>query len=499
MSNIQIRNLTFGYDLQGINLFEETDVTIDSSWKLGLVGRNGRGKTTFLKLLLGQLPYKGRITYQESFRYFPQPIADKKQLTFTVLETMADFEQWQIEKELNLLKVDPDVLWRQFDTLSGGEQTKVLLALLFVDDVHFPLIDEPTNHLDIVGRQQVADYLKAKKQGFIVVSHDRLFIDEVVDHILSIERSQIVLYQGNFSVYEDQKKQRDAYELEQNEKLQKEIERLKQTAREKAAWSKEREGDKYGKPNQKGSGSIGDTGFIGARAARTMKRSKAIEHRLEGQIEEKEGLLKDIEQTELLRLKFEPTYHKRLIEVNNLQLSYDGRPLFKPITFQLNKGDRLAIIGPNGSGKSSLLAYLLGHFKGKVTGEIVRPDRLTISLVRQNYEDNKGTLQAFAKEQQLDYQQLLMNLRQLGTDRFVFENRIEDMSMGQRKRVEMAKSLVTPAELFLWDEPLNYLDVFNQEQLEQAIQAENPTMVIIEHDEVFIERVATKKIILEKP
>src|SRR5699024_9041227 len=114
--------------------------------------------------------------------------------------------------------------------------------------------------------------------------------------------------------------------------------------------------------------------------------------------------------------------------------------------------------------------------------------------VRQNYEDNHGTLQEFSDKNHLSYQEFLNNLHKLGLERKVFQTRIEDMSMGQRKRVEIAKSLATPAELYIWDEPLNYLDVFNQEQLEEVIQLVEPTMLVVEHDAQFLENIGTKKI-----
>lgn len=500
MSKIEIKNLTFGFDAQAVNLFEQANLTLDANWKLGLIGRNGRGKTTLLKLLMGQLPFHGTIEHQLNFTYFPQKVADKSQLTYYVLQELSEFEQWKIERELNLLQVDPEVLWREFASLSGGEQTKVLLALLFVDDVNFPLIDEPTNHLDILARQQVAEYLRNKRQGFIVVSHDRSFVDEVVDHILSIEKSQLILYQGNFSVYEEQKELRDKYEQEQNLKLKKEIGRLKQTAAEKAEWSRNREGDK-----SKKRGAFIDTesrrvnqGAVGADAARTMKRSKAIVKRMEDQATEKEKLLKDIEYIDPLQMNFQPTHHKTLLKVEDLVLGYGGKPLFAPISFEIKQGQRVAIQGPNGSGKSSIIKFLMGQFDGEVSGALQRPQNLAISYVRQNYEDNRGTLQEFAETHCLAYQDLLNNLRKLGIERNVFANHIEKMSMGQRKRVELAKSLAAPAELYIWDEPLNYLDVFNHEQLEEVIKEVQPTMLIVEHDETFLKNVATQIIKLEK-
>jgi lincosamide and streptogramin A transport system ATP-binding/permease protein len=495
MSKIELKHVTFGFDSQATLLFDQADLTIDTQWKLGLIGRNGRGKTTLLNILQGKLPYSGQVLHQLEFLYFPQPLKNKEQLTYYVLQEISDFEQWEIERELNLLKVDPEILWREFTTLSGGEQTKVLLALLFINDQYFPLIDEPTNHLDQAGRRQVAAYLKKKQQGFIVVSHDRSFVDEVVDHILSIEKSQLELYQGNFSVYEEQKQRKDAYEFAQNEKLKKEVSRLKKTAAEKAEWSRSKEQDKYGKASEKGSGAIYDTGFIGARAARTMKRSKAIANRMQAQLSEKEQLLKDIEYIDPLTMNAQASHHQRLITVENLSLGYD-QPLFMPISFELKQGERIALNGANGSGKSSIIRFLLGQFAGEHTGECVMPQQLKISYVRQNYEDNRGTLLEFSKEQGLDYQEFLNNLHKLGMERSVFHNRIEHMSMGQRKKVEVAKSLAQPAELYIWDEPLNYLDVFNQEQLEELILSVKPSMLLVEHDQTFLAKIATQVILL---
>lgn len=496
MSNIEIKDLTFGFDAMADVLFDHTDLVIDTQWKLGLIGRNGRGKTTLLQLLLGKYAYSGTINHQLEFTYFPQKVVDQTQLTYDCLQELAVFDLWEMERELNLLQTDPEILWRPFASLSGGEKTKALLALLFVDDQYFPLIDEPTNHLDITARQQVADYLKAKKSGFIVVSHDRSFVNEVVDHVLSIEKSQLILYQGNFATYEQQKEQRDRYEQEQNYKLKKEINRLQQTAAQKAEWSRGREKDKQGKPTQKGSGAIYDTGAIGARAARTMKRSKAITNRMEQKAEEKKDLLHDIEYVDSLTMNYQSSYHKQLLKVENLQLSYTEQPLFAPISFEIKQGQRLAIQGANGSGKSSIIQYLLGKFSGQASGQATFAHDLSISYVRQNYEDNRGTLQEFAQAHHLVYEDLLNNLHKLGLERNVFANRIEKMSLGQRKRVELAKSLATPAELFIWDEPLNYLDVFNHKQLEEVIKSVQPTMLVVEHEVTFLENIATKIIYL---
>lgn len=497
MSTIKITNLTFGFDKQVDLLFEQANLTIDSSWKLGLVGRNGRGKTTLLQLLLGNYAYQGTIQFPLRPVYFPTNLAETNQLTYYALLEAADFELWELEREMNLIQLDPQLLWQPYSTLSGGEQTKVLLALLFTQEDFFPLIDEPTNHLDLPGRQHVADYLQ-QKDGFIVVSHDRQFLNQVTDHTLAIEKSQLVLYQGNFATYEEQKQLRDAFELAQNRKIKKEVGRLKKTAAEKAEWSRSRETDKYGKTSEKGSGAVYDTGFIGARAARTMKRSKTIEQRMYDQIEAKESLLKDLEEVDRLTMNYQESRHRQLMKINQLTLHYpEQEPLFAPLSFELKRGTITALTGPNGIGKSSVLHHILGTFSGSANGEFLLPN-IKISYVRQNYESNQGKLQDFAEKNRLDYSSFLNNLRKLGMERNVFQNRIEEMSMGQRKKVELAKSLAQTAELYIWDEPLNYLDVFNQKQLEELLLEVNPSMLIIEHDQTFLENIHAQQIHLKK-
>jgi lincosamide and streptogramin A transport system ATP-binding/permease protein len=485
MSTITVNDLSFSYT--DILIFDHADIRIDDHWKLGLVGRNGRGKTTLLKLLLGQLDTDAKVQTDKTFVYFPQDVPDKSQLVFYVLSELTDAEQWKIERELRYLSVDPEVLWRSFETLSGGEQTKVLLAILFLDEGNFPLIDEPTNHLDAASRQQVANYLK-RKTGYILVSHDRDFLDQTADHIMAIEKSKIVLYQGNFSTYEAEKEGRDAFELAQDTKLRKEIGRLKQTARDKHDWSMGREKDKYGKPSVKGSGGIGDTGFIGARAARVMKKSKVLEARMDKEIAEKESLLKDIEHIEGLTMPYAPTHRKILVDIENLSVGYDNHLLFPPISIKIEKGQRVAILGRNGSGKSSLLRAVIDALDSNVT----------ISLVRQIYDDNRGELKTFAEKSGIDYQVFLRNLKKLGMERHVFKQKIEDMSQGQQKKVELARSLSQEAELYIWDEPLNYLDVFNHKQIEAVIKAVQPTMLVVDHDRHFISEIATDIIDLDK-
>lgn len=229
---IQIKNLTFSYPGSGENVFENVSFQIETNWKTGLIGRNGRGKTTFLRLLRGDFEgeYSGRISRPAGADYFPCEIGDAGRHTVDVMTEVCGAEEWRISKELSRLGVSDDILRRPFSALSGGEQTKALLAAMFLRDGRFLLIDEPTNHLDEEAKDEIAAYLRGKS-GFLLVSHDRALLDACVDHILSINRTGIEVENGNFSSWRENSERREAAEREREERLRADIRRLKASAR----------------------------------------------------------------------------------------------------------------------------------------------------------------------------------------------------------------------------------------------------------------------------
>ena len=176
MSMIKIENLMFSYPTSYDNVFENVSFQVDTDWKLGIVGRNGRGKTTFLNLLLGKYEYSGKILSSVQFDYFPYPVSDKNRITEDILQEICPLaEEWELMRELSYLDVDVDVLWRPFETLSNGEQTKVLIAALFLNEGHFLLIDEPTNHLDAESIDWLEQHLQPYAGTVICSTHDRYF------------------------------------------------------------------------------------------------------------------------------------------------------------------------------------------------------------------------------------------------------------------------------------------------------------------------------------
>ncbi|MBR5284583.1 MAG: ABC-F type ribosomal protection protein [Clostridia bacterium] len=489
MSMIQVSNLTFIYDGSYEPVFENVSFHIDSNWKLGFTGRNGRGKTTFLKLLMGQYVYQGTISSNLSFEYFPYEV-DQNANTLAVIQNKApDAQEWEIERELSLLKVDIGVLERPFYTLSNGERTKVLLAALFLKENAFLLIDEPTNHLDSAGRQILARYLN-RHSGFILVSHDRLFLDECIDHILVINKKNIDIYKGNFSTWQYEKQMQDERELAENEKHKKEIHRLKDAATRTAKWSEKAEQTKHG---TRVGGLRPDRGYIGHKAEKMMQRSKNIERRREEHIEQKAALLHNIDTAEDLKLSPLPYFTDRIAEVCNLSAGYDGTMVCRNISFDIRRGDRIALQGGNGTGKSTLLKIFCG-LKKDFEGQLIKSDRLIISYVPQSTDGLSGDLKDYARHYNIDESLFKSILRKLDFSRTQFEKDISDFSDGQKKKVLIARSLCEQAHLYVWDEPLNYIDVLSRMQIERLILAYKPTILFVEHDMAFCENIATKTI-----
>ena len=488
MSLIKVEDLTFSYPGSFDNVFENVSFQIDTAWKLGFIGRNGRGKTTFFKLLLGEYDYKGKITASIEFDYFPYPVANKNRLTREILwEIAPNAEDWEICREFSLLQLREEVLWRSFDTLSQGEQTKILLAALFLREGRFLLIDEPTNHLDITARRAVAKYLQ-KKKSFILVSHDREFLDGCVDHILSLNRGNIEVQNGNYSSWRENFERAQNFENMQNERLRKEINRLKESFKRSERWSEKAESAKYGERN---SGLRPDRGYVGHKAAKMMQAAKNIEERKSRAIEEKNALLKNAESAETLKL-FPLDYRaERLVTFSEVAIRYGDKKIGSPVSFTVERGERVLLCGGNGSGKSSLLKLFTGE-KIEHSGTLSFGSDLIISYVPQDTARLKGSLSTYIKEKNIEESLYKAILNKMDFEKEQFDKDISSFSDGQKKKVLLAASLCEKAHLYVWDEPLNFIDVYTREQIENLLEKYQPTMLFVEHDSAFQRKIATK-------
>ena len=544
MAQIAVNNLTFTYEGGADAVLENVSFHIDTGWKLGLIGRNGKGKTTLLNLLAGKYEYKGSISASTRFDYFPYQVTNDD-LARCACELAAVWkagvEVWQVLIQINLLGMDPECLYRPFGTLSFGERTRVMLAVLFAQEDDFLLIDEPTNHLDTRAREIVKEYLASKK-GFILASHDRDLLDAVCDHVLVLNRKTIEVQAGNFSGWWENKERKDTFARTENEKHLKEISKLKASADRSARWAEKGENRKIGfDPVKENDRSIATRSYIGAKTKKMQARVKNYERRIDREIGEKEGLLQDIEDPVDLKLK-PLLFHKDiLIHARELSLRYEGaqRALFKELSFQVRKGDRVVISGENGCGKSSLIKAVLQRASFKqpsedgsqlnsdgsllnsggsqlnsdgsqlnsecsklnsgcsqliIDGTLEAASGLIISYVNQDTSFLSGSLREYCEKRSLNETLFFAILRQLDLGREQFFRNMEDFSEGQKKKVLIAASLLTPAHLYIWDEPLNYIDVFSRIQIEKLILEHMPTMLLVEHDVRFQEKIATKMI-----
>lgn len=480
MPVININNLTFGYDGSEKTLFDNVTITLDTSWKLALAGRNGRGKTTFFRLLCGELPYSGTISGVPETILFP-------------MDELPENEDWRVRKELNLMGADPDIMWRPMETLSGGERTKLMLANLFAADGIYPLIDEPTNHLDRQGREAVADYL-ASKDGFIMISHDRAFLDRCTDHTLVISKTGLELVAATYSVWWENNEQRMESERARNDQLKKEMGAIDAAMKKNAQWSAKAE---VYKNRSKAPSKVAEDHFRrayeGAKSKKLMSLSKNLEQRNERKLEEKQSLLKDLERTETLKITGTEHHNRMPVILKDITLKRYGEIVAEGFSLTVERGNKISLQGKNGCGKSTLIKYLagLGEDEGiTAEGDIYIAPGLKISYVGQDTSSLSGTIYDIAGERGCDKTIFSTILIKMGFTKEMLYRDVSALSLGQKKFVMIALSLCEHADLYLWDEPLNYIDVYMRQEIERLVKDNNVTMLFVEHDRTFAESVA---------
>lgn len=234
-------------------------------------------------------------------------------------------------------------------------------------------------------------------------------------------------------------------------------------------------------------------GCTGGKSKRLMRRAKAIETRQQNAIEEKKALLKNIESYDKLKI-YQSDYHaSRLVIADTLSVSYGREPVFKNISFEINKGDRIALEGKNGSGKSTLIKLILGE-NIPYTGVIEVGSGLTVSYVSQDTSGLAGRLSEYAKKCGIDIDMFYAILSKLDFTGLRFDRRIESLSGGQKKKVLIARSLCQRAHLHIWDEPMNYIDVISRMQIEELLLKYEPTILFVEHDSAFADKISNKRI-----
>lgn len=504
-------------------LFTDISLSLQAGDKTALIGNNGIGKSTLLKIIAGQLePTSGTLKTETRPYYVPQHfgqydqllvaeamgVADKLRALQSIMAgdpSLANFDllndDWTIEErcrealahwELSGLSLDQPV-----HNLSGGQKTKLFLAGIQVNDPAIVLLDEPSNHLDVAGRQLLYDYIRSTRSTLVVVSHDRRLLN-LLDCVVELSKQGIQLYGGNYDFYEEQKRIEEEALLQDVKSKEKELRKAKQTERE--AMERQQRLDARGKKKQEKAGlpTISMNTFRN-NAEKTASKLKATHaSKLDGISQEIDQLRKELPDADLMRLNFDDsTLHKGklLMSADKINFRYNDRSLWKqPLNFEIMSGDRIVIKGSNGSGKTTLVKLILGVLQP--TEGVIRRNINRAIYIDQDYSLLNDRLSVFEQAQQYNTGALPEHAVKNQLNRFLFTKDFWDkpcsaLSGGERMRLCLCclSIGVQAPDLIILDEPTNNLDIRNTGILAAAIGGYRGSLLVISHDERFLEEI----------
>ncbi len=456
-------------------LFEDVTFTIGNREKVGLVGRNGLGKTTLLKIIAGieqpdegtvAIPRHYTIGYMSQQLHFTKPVVRDEALS--LLPESEQHEYWRAEKILSGLGFDTSDMKKRVDELSGGFQVRLQLAKTLILNPDMLLLDEPTNYLDITSIRWLARFLQNWSGELLFITHDRSFMDSIVTHTLGIHRNRIKKIKGNTQqFYEQIALEEEIYEKTRinDERRKKEIEEFISRFRAKARL-----------------------------ANLVQSRIKTIEKM---QKREKLVPLKNLD----FEFRYKPITAKYILQVDAISFGYDNKSLIHNLSFSVAAGDRICIIGPNGKGKTTLCKLLSGNLQPQ-SGTISRALGVEIGYFEQT---NIATLNPNATiEDEIAYSDPDNNKQRArnicGSLLFEGDDALKPvgvLSGGEKSRVLLGKILVKPINLLILDEPSNHLDMEACDALLSAIDSFEGAVILVTHNELFLRAIAQRLIIFQ--
>lgn len=456
-------------------LFEDVTFTIGNKEKVGLVGRNGLGKTTLLKIIAGieqpdegsvAIPRHYTIGYMSQQLHFTKPIVRDEALS--LLPESEQHEYWRAEKILSGLGFDTSDMLKRVPELSGGFQVRLQLAKTLILNPDMLLLDEPTNYLDITSIRWLARFLQNWPGELVLITHDRGFMDSIVTHTLGIHRNRVKKIKGDTQqFYEQIALEEEIYEKTRinDERRKKEIEEFISRFRAKARL-----------------------------ANLVQSRIKTIEKM---QKREKLVPLKNLD----FEFRYKPITAKYVVQVDSISFSYDEKPLINNLSFSVAAGDRICIIGPNGKGKTTLCKLLAGSLQPQ-SGTITTALGVETGYFEQT---NISTLNPNATiEDEIAYSDPDNNKQRArnicGSLLFEGDDALKPVSVlsgGEKSRVLLGKILVKPINLLILDEPSNHLDMEACDALLTAIDSFEGAVILVTHNELFLRAIAQRLIIFQ--
>lgn len=471
MNILNLEKITKAYGVRKI--LDETDFYLEEGEKVGILGINGTGKSTLLKIIAGlEEADFGKVTKAENYmiRFLPQTPKFKDDQT--VLEAVLEGnEHLEVEAKTMLTKLGVYDFTQPCGQLSGGQKKRLALVAVLMSDAEIVILDEPTNHLDHEMSEWLEEMLKKRKGAVVMVTHDRYFLDSVSTRIVELSKGKLYSYDSNYSGYLELKLQREEMELSTQKKR-------KNILRNELAWVRR-----------------------GAQARSTKQKARLQRFEEMSQIE-------DIEvqrNVQLASVAFR--LGRTTVELNNLSKSYDGKTIIKDFTYLFLKSDRVGFVGPNGSGKSTLMKMITGDVKPD-SGTVEIGQTVKIGYYAQELDDtmmnpNKRVIDYIrdvaeyieTPDGKVTAARMLENFLFEGEDQYGL---LGKLSGGERRRLYLCKVLMTAPNVLILDEPTNDLDIATLQILEDYLDTFSGIVAIVSHDRYFLDRAVQRIFALEE-
>ncbi|WP_113675405.1 ribosomal protection-like ABC-F family protein [Vallitalea guaymasensis] len=512
MIELGINNLSKSFGANKI--FENVGFDIKTGEIVGLIGRNGTGKTTIMKILMGHEDYEGEVFYRKgvTLGYLDQiPVFEEdysvKEVLYLAFKDVYDIkkkmmkiehsltdgdndidrlmkEYGQLQERFELLggydidekmskvtiglQISDSIQKMKFANLSGGEKSKIMLGKILLEKPELLLLDEPSNHLDLKSIEWLEEYLKEYKGSVLIISHDRYFLDRVVNKIVELEYNGASIYHGNYTYYLMEKERRFIEAFNRYKENQKKINKMEEQIKRYRIWGKMRDSDKM------------------------YVRAKELEKRL-AKMEKLDKPVLEKTKIKLSSKGFDRT-GKEVLILKDIEKSFDSRTLFSGLELTLFYQDSLAILGDNGTGKSTLIKIVMEELEND-KGSIKYGSNINIGYLPQEvkFEDeNISILEAFQYKYNITIGEARTELAKVLFIKDDVFKKISILSGGEKSRLKLCMLMYEKVNFMILDEPTNHLDIDSREILEDTLLDFKGTILFVSHDRYFINKIATK-------
>ncbi|SIT87399.1 ribosomal protection-like ABC-F family protein [Edaphobacillus lindanitolerans] len=464
-------------------IFDGVSADLPAGAVVALVGPNGAGKSTMMDMIAGvRAPDEGRVRW----------IGRRPPLTYFRQEQESgpatEEDDGQVLEELSRWGVQDGIA---YNTASGGERMKLRLAAALAENSRLFLLDEPTNHLDRGSLARLVSRIRKSDATYLIVSHDRHFIDRVADRVWELDHGRLTVYEGNYTDYREKKEAARAARQKHWEQQQRKIAVVEEQIDQLSRWS-----DKAHRESTKKDGT---KEYFRMKAKKKDIQIRSKRRRLEAELEKERIEKPEEERAVEFDMHGNRKKGRRVFELNDVSKSFNGRTLFDGVRFTVLAGERLGLVGPNGSGKSTLFRMLLGE--DPHGGDIWRTKGMTVGWLSQSVLDlplDHTMEEYFRKDTFSEQGKLRTDLANLGFTAEQWKLPLSSLSMGERLKVKLMRFIQDSTDVLLLDEPTNHLDLPSREELERTLESFPGTLLFASHDRYFMDRLADGLLVFEE-